>query len=204
VSTSGTGCPQNEVSISISDDRTAVTLGFDEFNTYIGPGVAASQNDKNCSIHLSVRYPSGYTFAVLDATYHGYAQLDPGVTGNISSVYKFEDGNNFAALSGNNGATGASAASSSTSVELGSTTTTRRSNTMMATVRDTSGEVYTETDTVPANEVINAPCGKLVDLIINTRIDLKSSSSAASGELTDDDATFAFTQGVNFGWRQCN
>ncbi len=92
-STSGSGCPRRAVSCDISPDRTVVTLGFDEFQTYIGRGRNAGDREKDCDIHLSLRYPSGYTFAVVDATYHGFAQLDSGVTGSMSSTYSFQSGN---------------------------------------------------------------------------------------------------------------
>jgi hypothetical protein len=205
-SASGTGCPDNTVSVSLSTDLSAVTLGFDQFDTYIGPGVSASQSDKSCVVLLSLHYPSGYTFAVAEATYHGYAQLDSGVRGSITSVYKFED-SSFSPLTGTVGGSGAQAASSSTSVTIGSSSGRARSRTPSrpetAARATTSGVVYTETDTIPANQVVNAPCGKTIYLLVNTTVLLTSSNPKASGELTDDDATIGFTQGVHFGWKKC-
>jgi hypothetical protein len=57
------------VSCDISADKTFVTLGFDEFQTYLGRGYAATDRDKNCEIHLNVHYPGGYDFAVVDVTF---------------------------------------------------------------------------------------------------------------------------------------
>lgn len=86
---SGNGCPQGTVSTSFSSDKTVVTFGFDAFQTYIGPGTAVADRTKNCQLHLTLNYPGGFQFAVLDSTYHGYAQLDTGVTGTFLSTYYF-------------------------------------------------------------------------------------------------------------------
>lgn len=86
---SGNGCPQGTVSTSFSSDKTVVTFGFDAFQTYIGPGTVVADRTKNCQLHLTLNYPGGFQFAVLDSTYHGYAQLDTGVTGTFLSTYYF-------------------------------------------------------------------------------------------------------------------
>jgi hypothetical protein len=66
-----------------------VTFGFDDFQTYIGPEAAQDQATKQCQLHLTLQYPGGFQYSVVDAVYHGYAQLDPGVTGNFISTYYF-------------------------------------------------------------------------------------------------------------------
>lgn len=66
-----------------------ITFGFDSFQTYIGPGTTQADRSKNCQIHLNLKYPGGFQFAVVESTYHGYAQLDAGVTGNFFSTYFF-------------------------------------------------------------------------------------------------------------------
>jgi Domain of unknown function (DUF4360) len=86
---SGNGCPQGTVSTLLSPDKTVVTFGFDSFQAAIGPNVNAAQKQRNCQIHLDLRYPSGFQMSVLDATYHGYVRLDDGVTANFISSYYF-------------------------------------------------------------------------------------------------------------------
>jgi len=175
-STSGSGCPRRTVSCDISSDRTIVTLGFDEFQTFIGRGRAAADRDKNCEIHLNLHYPGGYTFAVVDATYHGFAQLDNGVNASLSSTYSFQTGN---------------AATVSTSTDLGGST------------GFTQGQVYTKHDQVPTSRRVRSPCGGNVNMLIRTRINLASTNASASGSVSGDDATIAFTQQVHFGWEKC-
>ena len=86
---SGNGCPQGTVSTSTSPDKTVITYGFDAFQTYIGPGTVPADRSKNCALHLNLQYPGGFQYAVVDATYHGWARLDAGVTGTFLTTYFF-------------------------------------------------------------------------------------------------------------------
>src|SRR5262245_1240418 len=64
---SGNGCPQGSATAIISDDATIVTLGFDKFAAEIGPRAQQDKKQRNCQIHLNLRYPNGYTFSVMNA-----------------------------------------------------------------------------------------------------------------------------------------
>lgn len=173
---SGSGCPQGSVSTSISPDKTVITFGFDRFQVFIGPGTNILDRTKNCQLHLTLKYPSGFQFAVLDSTYHGYAQLEKGVTGNFYSTYYFSQD-------------AAATTTTSTSIQGGGVWE--------------YGQVYTKNDKIPTASYIWAPCGAQGMLNINNRISLTSTNASASGLITDDDATFAFTQQLNIGWRAC-
>ncbi|KAJ4397394.1 hypothetical protein N0V93_001621 [Gnomoniopsis smithogilvyi] len=173
---SGNGCPQGTASVSLSSDKTIVTLGFDSFQTYIGPGTSIKDTSKNCEIHLTLSYPSGYSFAVVDSTYHGYAQLDSAVTGNFYSTYYF-------------------------SSNAAKTFTTTASITGGESWAD--GAVYMEEEIVPSPSYVKSKCGTSEILNINNRIALVSSDSNASGQLTDDDATVDQSQQINIQWFTC-
>jgi len=185
-STSGSGCPRHSVAITISPERTAITLGFDEFQTYLGRRFADSDRDKNCQIRLNLFYPGGYTFAVLDATYHGYAQLDPGVTGSLSTSYSFAGGRP-------DRRSGRTESTTQTSISGGG--------------GYEAGGVYTKTDAIPVNSRVRAPCGKNATMVIRTRINLEAGGGGGEGEgegmLTGDDATFALTQQMRIEWEAC-
>ena len=73
----------------LTSEFQVVTFGFDSFQTYIGPTAAQADKSKACAIHLNLQYPGGFQYAIVDATYHGYARLDAGVTGNFLSTYFF-------------------------------------------------------------------------------------------------------------------
>lgn len=177
-STSGSGCPRRAVSVDISLDRTAVTLGFDEFQTFIGRRFGSSERDKNCEIRLNVFYPGGYTFAVLEATYHGFAQLDAGVTGSFETSYSFPG-----SRMPRNGRTESN---------------TRASITGGGQL--VTGGTYTKKDSIPTESRVLAPCGQNATMLIKTRINLSSSNASAEGTLTGDDATFAFTHQMHIEW----
>ncbi|KAL2022974.1 hypothetical protein VTK56DRAFT_4189 [Thermocarpiscus australiensis] len=173
---SGNGCPQGSVSTSLSDDKTVITFGFDLFQTYIGPGISITERSKNCQLHLSLKYPGGFQFSVVESTYHGYAQLEPGVTGTFYSTYYF-------------------------SQDAQATTTTQTSISGGGIWEE--GQVYTKADQIPTASYIYSPCGSSGILNVNNRIALTSSNSTAFGSITDDDATVAFTQQLNIAWRSC-
>jgi hypothetical protein len=175
-STSGNGCPSGTVSTDISPDRTVVTFGFDSFQTYIGPGTNPPDRTKNCQIHLNLKYPGGFTFSVVESTYHGYALLEEGITGAFYSTYYF-------------------------SQDAAKTTTTQTSITGGGAWA--MGQVYTKNDKIPTTSLIWAPCGATGILNINNRIGLSSTNSSAFGMITDDDATVAFTQQLHLTWAKC-
>ncbi|KAK8122949.1 hypothetical protein PG984_011619 [Apiospora sp. TS-2023a] len=176
-SSSGNGCPQGSITTNISPDRTVITFGFDAFQTYIGPGTNVSDRTKNCQLHLNLKYPGGFQYALVDSTYHGYAQLEKGVTGTFLSTYYF-------------------------SQDASATTTTRTSITGGGVWE--AGQVYTKEDKIPTTSVIWSPCGQTGLLNVNNRIALTSTNKTASGSISDDDATVAFTQQLHLNWQTCN
>ncbi|KAF2681488.1 hypothetical protein K458DRAFT_444685 [Lentithecium fluviatile CBS 122367] len=174
---SGNGCPQGSVSTSTSPDKTVITYGFDQFQTYIGPGTKQADWSKQCQLHLNLKYPGGFQYAVVDATYHGWARLDADVTGQFITSYYF-------------------------SQDAGKTSTTKMSVTGGGNLA--MGEVYTKQDSIETTAVIWSPCGTTGLLNINNRISLNNNKNKnASGELSNDDATVAFTQQLHVQWRAC-
>ncbi|KNG46325.1 secreted protein [Stemphylium lycopersici] len=173
---SGNGCPQGSVSTSTSTDKTVVTYGFDAFQTYIGPGTTPADRSKNCQLHLNLKYPGGFQYAVVDATYHGWARLDQGVTGSFITTYYF-------------------------SQDAGKTQTTRMSAVGGGALA--AGQVYTKQDSVETTATIWSPCGQNGILNVNNRIALSNNKAEQAGEMSNDDATVAFTQQLHVAWRAC-
>jgi hypothetical protein len=172
---SGNGCPQGTVSTLISDDHTVVTFGFDSFQAAIGPSVNPNNKQKNCQIHLGLRYPSGYQLNVLQATYHGYVRLDPGVNANFISSYYFSQ----------------------------DASRTAGSRTFISGPEYQNGKSYTKTDNVENSATVWSPCGANGLLNVNNRIALTSQSPNGTGEISNDDATFKFEQKIRIQWRSC-
>ncbi|KAI9760107.1 MAG: hypothetical protein M1840_002727 [Geoglossum simile] len=85
----GSGCPQGTVSTLISEDRSTVTMIFDSYVASLGPGVAVTENRKNCQLNLEVKYPAGFQYSIFSADYRGYAKIGAGVTGIQKASYYF-------------------------------------------------------------------------------------------------------------------
>ncbi|KAF1936580.1 hypothetical protein EJ02DRAFT_459422 [Clathrospora elynae] len=85
----GTGCPQGTVSSQISSDRTIMTLIFDSYIASIGPGIAVTEQRKNCQLNVDIAYPGGFQYSILSADYRGYSSIQKGVQGTLKSTYYF-------------------------------------------------------------------------------------------------------------------
>ncbi|SPO06436.1 uncharacterized protein DNG_09126 [Cephalotrichum gorgonifer] len=178
VTHSGNGCPQGSISTTLNPDRTIITVGFDKFQTYIGPGTSYSERSRNCQLHVTLSYPSGFSFAVLNSVYHGFALLEEGTKGDFLSTYFY-------------------------SSDAGKTCTTRTSISGGGVWAD--GQVYTQSDTVPATDVIRSPCGGRTETLnINNRISLTSTDADAFGTISNDDQTVSLTQQIHIDWYECS
>ncbi|PPQ99400.1 hypothetical protein CVT24_005383 [Panaeolus cyanescens] len=87
---SGTGCARGTATATISDDAKSISLKYQSFVANAGPGVADSNNRKNCQLTLVVNVPSGYQFAFNDFSYSGRYALDSGVKGQFQTDYYFQ------------------------------------------------------------------------------------------------------------------
>lgn len=165
ITASGPGCPQGSITTDVTSDGTAFTLGFDRYQTIVGPGVDGSSREKNCDIFVSLRYPLGCTSAVVQTIYHGFAQLENGVAGTFPATYTLSPGS----------------------------TTNNPPPTTFPASSWTTGGVYTKQDIVTATENIRNANQRDVSLTIRTRILLNVANSTVAGTLTVDDATVAIT-----------
>ncbi|KAK1764281.1 hypothetical protein QBC33DRAFT_547672 [Phialemonium atrogriseum] len=164
VTASGAGCPQGSFSTSISPDGTVITFGFDSYQTLVGP--QTNQREEDCNIFLGLRFPVGCSSASISTTYHGFAQIDSGVTGTLQASYNLSPGS----------LTGSTPTTTFTSASWG------------------GGGVYTKQDTLTAKATINSPNQQNVNFEIRNRAILQASNSAVSGTLTVDDTTITITQ----------
>lgn len=172
---SGNGCPQGSVSAIISNDRSVITFGFDAFQAVIGPNERAGDKQKNCQLHLNLRYPSGFQVSLVTATYHGYVRLDAGVKANFLSSYYFS--------------------------QAASKTASSRTELSGSEYKD--GRMYTKEDQIENASMVWSPCGANGILNINNRIALTSNNNQATGEISNDDATIKFEQKLRLKWQKC-
>ena len=83
----GSGCPQGSVSAAFSPDNTTMTLIFDNWEAqwYTTPAAA----HENCQLNIEIFVPFGIAFFVASIDHRGYALLDSGCTGSVSTTYYF-------------------------------------------------------------------------------------------------------------------
>ena len=81
VTVNGSGCPANTAAVAVAANNTAFTVTYSNYLARVGPGSGATDFVKNCQLNLRVHVPQGFTYAIAEADYRGYAHLEPGATG---------------------------------------------------------------------------------------------------------------------------
>jgi hypothetical protein len=90
VTVNGSGCPPGTASVALSPDNTAFTVTYSAYTALVGVGAAALDFRKNCQLILHVHVPQGFTFAIAEADYRGFASLQPGASALERANYYFQ------------------------------------------------------------------------------------------------------------------
>lgn len=90
VTVNGSGCPAGTTAVAVSPDNTAFTVTYSDYLAQVGVGAKATDMRKNCQLVLNVHIPSGFTFAIAQADYRGFAHLESGATGLEKANYYFQ------------------------------------------------------------------------------------------------------------------
>ncbi|MFI1968465.1 hypothetical protein BLA24_04490 [Streptomyces cinnamoneus] len=90
VSVNGSGCPAGTAHVSVSPDNTAFTVTYSNYVAQVGVGAKPTDFRKNCQLGLNVHVPPGFTYAVAQADYRGFAHLQQGATGLQRANYYFQ------------------------------------------------------------------------------------------------------------------
>ena len=86
----GSGCPATTAAVAVSDDNTSFTVTYSSFMAKAGKGAGPTDFIKNCQLNLRVHVPQGFTYAIAEADYRGFAHLEPGATGQEKANYYFQ------------------------------------------------------------------------------------------------------------------
>jgi len=89
VSANGNGCPRGTTTVVPNGDKTAFTVTYSNYTAQNGGGVARSLARAACVLTVDVGVPPGFTFGITRTTYRGYADLQAGATGSLSTQYWF-------------------------------------------------------------------------------------------------------------------
>jgi hypothetical protein len=80
-SVNGSGCPGGSADVDVSAGNTTLTVTYSDFSpAWAGQGADPTDFRKNCQISLHVRVPDGFTYALTQAEYRGFAHLARGAT----------------------------------------------------------------------------------------------------------------------------
>jgi hypothetical protein len=90
VSANGSGCPAGTTATTISPDQTAFTVTYSDYLAQAGGGVSPVLSRSNCQLTVQVNAPQGFTYAIAEADYRGYADLAPGASGTEQANYYFQ------------------------------------------------------------------------------------------------------------------
>ncbi|MFB9905804.1 DUF4360 domain-containing protein [Allokutzneria oryzae] len=89
VSVNGSGCPAGSAAVAVNHDNTAFTVTYSRYLAQAGAGASPTDFRKNCQLNLRVNVPHGFTYAVAQADYRGFANLAHGATGMERANYYF-------------------------------------------------------------------------------------------------------------------
>lgn len=101
VTVNGSGCPAGTAAVAPSEDNTAFTVTYSDYIAQVGVGASAIDFRKNCQLNLKINVPSGFTYAVAQADYRGYAYLEDGAYALEKASYYFQGSSTTTAISHN-------------------------------------------------------------------------------------------------------
>ncbi|WP_242882452.1 DUF4360 domain-containing protein [Actinomadura litoris] len=91
----GWGCPNNGVGLAISppsQGEIKMMFSVAPFRASVGKDVPAEEARKNCTIYLIVHHASEYTWGLKRISARGAADLEPGVTGEVTHRHWYPGG----------------------------------------------------------------------------------------------------------------
>ncbi len=91
----GAGCPSGTVAAALALDASSITVLFNAFKVYTGPGLPSSVASRGCQYTLLLTFPRPYQVAVSGATYQLDVNLAAGTTSTTTSTHWFLTQPNF-------------------------------------------------------------------------------------------------------------
>lgn len=87
VTVNGSGCPSGTAAVATSTDNTAFTVTYSDYVAQVGQGADPTDLRKNCQLALRLHIPSGFTYAIGQADYRGFAHLARGAVATQQASY---------------------------------------------------------------------------------------------------------------------
>ncbi|MEE6258312.1 DUF4360 domain-containing protein [Plantactinospora sonchi] len=86
----GSGCRAGTAAVAPSPDNTSFTVTYSDYLAQTGDGARPTDFRKNCQLVLQVNVPAGFTYAIAQADYRGFAHLQRGASGLQRANYYFQ------------------------------------------------------------------------------------------------------------------
>ncbi|WP_416984487.1 DUF4360 domain-containing protein [Streptomyces sp. T028] len=86
----GSGCRPGSAAVAVSEDNTAFTVTYSEYLAQVGGNSDPTAFRKNCQLSLIVHVPQGFTYAIAQADYRGFASLQSGANAVQRASYYFQ------------------------------------------------------------------------------------------------------------------
>jgi hypothetical protein len=85
----GSGCPAGTAAVAPSPDNTAFTVTYSDYLAQVGVGAKPTDFRKNCQLSLRIHVPQGFTYAIAQADYRGFASIERGARASQRASYYF-------------------------------------------------------------------------------------------------------------------
>ena len=90
----GSGCPGGTAGVMFTSTIPGgpvdfLEVIFDEFWVEKGPGIPRGEKRKFCTIALNLKFPEGFSFAMADVHFEGFAEIPEDSTGSLKTEYYF-------------------------------------------------------------------------------------------------------------------
>jgi hypothetical protein len=90
VTVNGSGCRPGTAAVAAAPDNTGFTVTYSEFLAQVGLGSQPTDFRKNCQLSLRIHVPQGFTYAIAQADYRGFAHLQRGAVAQQGANYYFQ------------------------------------------------------------------------------------------------------------------
>jgi uncharacterized protein DUF4360 len=87
VTVNGSGCPAGTAAVATATDNTAFTVTYSDYLAEVGQGSDPTDFRKNCQLALRLHIPQGFTYAIAQADYRGFAHLASGASATQLASY---------------------------------------------------------------------------------------------------------------------
>ena len=85
----GSGCPAGSASAVVSPDQQSLSVLFDQYIVEAGGMTGKRLDRKSCNLAIPVHVPQGYSIALFQVDYRGFAAIPSGGRGQFNAEYFF-------------------------------------------------------------------------------------------------------------------